>query len=106
MTIPLAAHLRQLARLVLGNQRIDQLVQTDAFHDLVQLVERQVDPVIGDTALRKVVRPDPLGAIPAADLVTPLICALLRRLLPFHLVDPRPQHIHRQTPVLVLRFLR
>src|SRR3546814_5707953 len=39
---------------VLGNQRADQLVHL-AFEDFGQAVERQVDAVIGDAALREIV---------------------------------------------------
>jgi hypothetical protein len=47
------ASLREKRRLMLGDQRIDDLVERDTFHDLRQLVERQVDAVIGDAPCGK-----------------------------------------------------
>src|SRR5690606_4643953 len=71
----------------------------------VELVDREVDPVIGDTVLAEVVRADLLGTIARPDLAA----ALLRDglLLPpqFHLVELRPQHLHRLRLVLDLRLL-
>lgn len=48
---------------MIGNQRIDQFVQI-AFHNPVELVERQVDAMIGDTSLRKIISADTLGRSP------------------------------------------
>src|ERR1700731_3115708 len=53
---------RQQLGLMLADQRMNQLVQI-AIHNMVELVERQVDTVIGHPALREVVGADPLGAI-------------------------------------------
>ncbi len=39
--------------------------------DLVELVKRQADPVIGDAALRIVVGTDALGPVATADLPAP-----------------------------------
>src|SRR5205807_246061 len=48
---------RQARRLILRDQRVDELVQL-ALHDPVDLVERLVDPVVRDPPLREVVRAD------------------------------------------------
>ena len=53
--------------LVLCRQRIDEFVEI-AGHDAIDLVERQVDAVIGDAALREIVGADALAAIAGADL--------------------------------------
>src|SRR5687767_14633402 len=58
---------RELLGLVLLLKRADQLVEL-AIDDIRELVERQIDAMVGDTALRKVVCADPLGAVAAADL--------------------------------------
>src|SRR3954447_6049966 len=58
--------LRQLLGQVLGCKRIEQLVEL-AVHDALDLVERQVDAVVGDAALRKVVGADPLRTVAGAD---------------------------------------
>ena len=60
---------RQQLGLVLGDQRVDDLVQRLALHHLGQIVERQVDAVVGDAALREIVGADALGAVARADLV-------------------------------------
>ena len=62
---------RQQFGLVFGHQRVDDLVQGLAFHHLRQLVQRQIDAVIGDAALRKVIGADALGAVARADLPAP-----------------------------------
>ena len=59
---------------------VDDLVQV-AVHDRVDLVQRQVDPVIGDAALRKIVRADALAAVAASRSATcdaPLPCSAAR----------------------------
>jgi hypothetical protein len=38
---------------MLGDQRIDDLVERFAFDDLWQFVQREIDAMIGDAALRK-----------------------------------------------------
>ena len=67
---------RQQFGLVLGHQRVDDLVQRLAFHHLRQLVQRQIDAVIGDAALRKIIGADAFGAVAGADLPAPLGGAL------------------------------
>src|SRR5579871_2628867 len=53
--------MRQLLGLVLLVERRDELVQV-AVHHVVELVEREVDAMVGDAALRKIVGADALGA--------------------------------------------
>ena len=47
-----------------------------AFDHLRQLVEREIDAVIADAALRKIVGADALGAVARADLAAPVGRAL------------------------------
>src|SRR5690606_2487157 len=96
--------LRELIRAMLLHERIDDLVEV-AFHDLIELVEGQVDPVVGHPPLREVVRADPLGAVAGADEAAPALGCL--GLAPRHLGVPqlRPEQRHRPGAVLVLRAL-
>src|SRR5579862_995045 len=59
--------LRQLFRLVLLVQGGRQLVEV-AVHDLVELVEGEVDAMIGDAPLREIIGADALGAVSGSDL--------------------------------------
>ena len=58
---------REQLRLVVGDQRVDHLVEL-AHHHAVELVERQVDAVVGQPPLRKIVGADALRAVARADL--------------------------------------
>ena len=51
-------------------ERVQQLVQR-AIHDLLELVQCQIDAMVGDAALRKIVGSDALGAVAAAHLQAP-----------------------------------
>ena len=59
--------MRQFFSLVFLIQRANELVEV-AVHDIVELVEGQIDAMVGDAALRKIVRANALGAIARADL--------------------------------------
>src|SRR5262245_61431337 len=54
----------QLARLVVGDERVDQLVERGAVQHLVKLVHGEVDAMVGHPPLRKVVGADTLRAVP------------------------------------------
>src|SRR3954471_2916958 len=54
-------------RLVIGDQRVDDLVEL-AEHHPVELVERQVDAMVGHPPLREIIGTDALGAVAGADL--------------------------------------
>jgi hypothetical protein len=45
--------LRQLFCLVLLIERANQLIEI-AFHDIVELVQREIDAMVGDAALREI----------------------------------------------------
>src|SRR4051812_3415768 len=53
---------REALGLVLGGQGADQLVEI-AFEDFGKAMQSQVDAMIGDPPLRKIIGADPLGAI-------------------------------------------
>jgi hypothetical protein len=72
---------------MLGDEGIDHLVQRFAGHDLVELVESQVDPVVGEPPLRKVIGADSFGAIAGTDLGTPVRGALGVAFLALRVVD-------------------
>src|SRR3972149_2340662 len=56
----------ELLGLVLGGKRAGQLGKV-AIHDVLDLVQREVDAVIGHASLREIVGADALGAVAAAD---------------------------------------
>src|SRR5437899_4685752 len=85
---------RELLGLEFLRKRIDDLVQL-AVHDGVDLVERQIDPVIGHAPLRKVVGANALAPVPRPDQALPMRGFLLLPLLALLLDKPRRQHRHR-----------
>ena len=56
----------QLLRCLVGLQRRDHITQI-AFHDAQQLVQREVDAVVGEPPLREVVGADAVAAVAGAD---------------------------------------
>ena len=64
--------LRELFGLVFLIERPNQLIEI-AVHDVVELVEREIDAMIGDAPLRKIVGADALGAVARA---RPGACAI------------------------------
>ena len=69
-------------------------------------MKRQIDAMIADAALWEIIRPDPLGTVPASNLVTPLFGPLIVGFLALDFINSGFQHVHGETPILVLRFLR
>src|SRR3954453_19034249 len=61
--------------------------------------------MVGDAALREIVRPDPPGSIPRADHRFACSRAFARQPLALQLEQPRPKHLQRFSLVLVLRLL-
>ena len=49
------------------DQGVEEVIES-SFHDFVELVERQIDAMVGDTVLRVVIGSDAFGAVAAADL--------------------------------------
>jgi hypothetical protein len=88
---------------MLGHQRIDDLAEGLAFHDLRQLVEREVDAVIADATLREIVGADAFGPVARADLAAARGGARRIKLLALMVVQPGAQHGHRLGAIAVLR---
>src|SRR5579883_1408208 len=87
-----------------GRERIDNRVELTV-EDLVKLMERQVDPMVGDSRLRKIVGPDTLRTVATADHRTPRVRNLGILLGPRHLEQPGAQNLERPRLVLMLRLL-
>ena len=79
---------RQQLGLMLGHQRVDDLAERLALDDLRQLVEREIDAVVADAPLRKIVGADALGAVAGADLAAALGGARGIELLALGVVEP------------------
>ena len=77
-----------------------------AHHHPVELVERQVDAVVGEATLREIVGADALRAVARADLRLARRGALLVGAAALHVVEAGAQDLHGAGPVLVLRFFR
>src|SRR5438270_3223872 len=88
-----------------GGEPVDHLVERLAGHDLVDLVEGQVDAVVGHPALREVIGADVLRAVARADLALAVGGARRGECLAPHLIEPGAQHLQRAGLVLMLRFL-
>src|SRR5215217_6210330 len=93
----------QAVGLILVDQRVDDVVERLALHDLGQVVEGQVDAVVGDPRLRIVVGADTLRTIAGADLALAGVRARLVQGLTLHVVETRLQVGHGLSTVLVLR---
>jgi len=96
------AVIRQQRGLMLGHQRVDDLAQRLALDHLRQLVEREIDAVVGNAALREIIGADALGAVARADLPAPLSGARRVLLLTLEIVEPGAQHCHRFGAIAVL----
>src|SRR5262245_16503238 len=94
---------RQQLGLMLGHQCVDDLAQRLALDDLRQLVECEINAVVADAALWKIVGADALGAIAGTNLAAPLGGAGRVLLLALMVIEPRAQHRHGLGAVPVLR---
>ncbi len=79
--ILILSHLQQLRCLIGGDAGVDDFLDI-AVHDLIQLVNRQIDPVVGHTALREIVGPDFFRAVAGSHLALAqfrlrIVCFLL-----------------------------
>src|SRR6476469_1880871 len=93
----------ELGGLMLGGERVDDLAQRLALHDLRQLVEGEIDAMLGDAALREIVGADAFGTVTGADLAAAFGGARGFQLLPLEIVQPGPQHGERLRAVAMLR---
>src|SRR3990170_8682034 len=104
--MPLLLHGRELGGLMLGNERVDDLVERGlALEHEIKLVGGEADAMVGDAPLREVVGADALGAVARADLAAAVLRPLGVALRPLKLVEARSQHLHRLGLVLVLGLL-
>src|SRR5262245_21901173 len=94
----------QALLLVEVHQGPGQLVEV-AGDDGVELVEVEVDAVVGDAVLREVVGADALAAVAGADLAAALLGALAVQRLLLPLVQPATQDAQGPVVVLVLAAL-
>src|SRR5690606_42065700 len=94
----------ELIGAVLVRERAYDLFEI-ALHDRVELVERELDAVIGQAALRKVVRADALGPVARADKAAPPLGRLRAPLRLLGVAQPRVQQRERARTILVLRAL-
>ena len=53
---------------MLRHQGQDQFLQGRSFNNLVELVKGEIDAVVGNPPLRKIIGADALGAVAGADL--------------------------------------
>src|SRR5436853_3558948 len=104
--ITVLVHRRQRARLMLGDECVDQFVERGALEHLLELVQRQADAMIGDASLGEIVGADALRAVAGADLALALRGPRIRRFLPLLLVEPGAQDLHGEAAVLMLRLFR
>ncbi len=88
--------------MVFGDQRIDDLAQPIAGQNLVEVVEREVDAVVGDATLREIVSADALGAVSLTDHLLPLCGACLIGSLALNIIKACFQQLHRLCFVFVL----
>src|SRR3982751_4770968 len=91
VSISLIPEARELLGLVLVGEGGSDLRQV-AVHDRVDLVQREIDAMVGHAALRKVVGADAIGAVARADEALALgsfLRLLLARLL---VLDARGEH--------------
>ncbi|KAG5730129.1 hypothetical protein E4T56_gene4184, partial [Termitomyces sp. T112] len=79
-----------------------QFAKPRPFEDFGQAVERQVDPVIGDAALREIIGADAFGAVAAAHHGLAGLSLGALCLVTHLFIEARAQHLHRLGAVLVL----
>ena len=68
-------------------------------------MKREIDSVVGHSALREIVGPDPLGAVARADHRLARAGAFAGKPFALHLKQPRAQNLEGLGLVLVLRLL-
>src|SRR5919109_1898482 len=92
------------ATALFGTERVGELLEL-ALEDALELVRRQLDAVVGDSVLGKVVGADLLGALARADLRPARGVELGLLLLALDLVQASAQHAQRLLAVLELALL-
>ena len=100
----ISIHRRQLFRLIRRDTSVDDLLDIPV-HDLVQLVERQIDAVVCHTPLREIVGADLLGAVSGSDLAAALRGLRVLLLLQLQVIEFRAQKRKCLFLILKLRLL-
>ena len=80
----------QLRRLVGCNAGVHNLLDVPVHH-FVQLIQRQVNPVVRHAALGEIISPDFLRAVPCANLAAPCFGFRVMLLLALYVVELRPE---------------
>ena len=75
------------ARLVLRDQRADDVIEFISRYDALQLVQREIDTMIGNTALWKIIGPDTFGTVSGTDLAPTVLRAFVGQFLAFGFVE-------------------
>src|SRR5262245_47891076 len=83
---------------------IEQLADV-AFEHVVELMSREVDAMVGDAALREVIRANLFGSFAGAHLAAPILGDRVLLFLHLHFIETRAQHFHRLRAILDLRLL-
>src|SRR5262245_60046964 len=101
---PASARRLQLLRLMVGDQAVDERREL-AVDDTIEIVQRQVDAMVGHAPLWEVVGADALGAVTRTDHAAPALRfgGLLLGLRAFE--QAGAQNLQRLGLVLVLRLL-
>src|SRR5690606_17694709 len=94
----------ELIGAVLADERLDHVVEL-ALENLIELVQRQVDAVVGDASLREVVRANALRAVAGADEAPAARGGFALAFLDLGIAQLRREQRQRARFVLVLRAL-
>ncbi len=87
-------HFGEFCRLVRRYAAVNDLLKI-AIHDLFQLLERQIDPVICHTPLREIVRADLLGTVARPHLASSGFRLRVMRFLHLQIIQFCAQHLQR-----------
>ena len=87
--------IRQFRCLILVNQRVDNFIERLTGENPVDLIERHIDPMIGDAPLREIIGADALGPVAGADLAAALGGALGIQFRALRIVHTGAKHLHR-----------
>src|SRR5581483_11199472 len=101
---PSVTRVAEPPRLLVVHERVGDLVELTG-EDPVELVQRQVDAVIGDAVVLVVVRADLFAPTATADLTAPRLRRLRLLTVLLELQQSGTQHLQRLRPVLDLALL-
>jgi hypothetical protein len=87
--------------LKMGNERQDNFIKGSGKY-LIQFVDSQVDTMVGDSPLGKVIGPDPFTAVTAADLALAVFGNFIVPFLLQFVKEAGPHNLHGFGLILVL----